>query len=83
MVSSGSRMGLRDSLNPLRRIHWISPIHTETRASSESRHFAMNSPGVMAPGLRGMETGMAFGMFSASFGPNKTSQTFVREAPCE
>ena len=34
MVSRGFRIGSRDSLNPLRRIHWISPIHTDTRASS-------------------------------------------------
>ena len=34
MVSSGFRIGSRASEKPLRRIHWISPIHTETRASS-------------------------------------------------
>ena len=34
MVSSGSRIGSAALLKPLRRIHWISPIHTETRASS-------------------------------------------------
>ena len=34
MVSSGFRIGLRDASKPCSRIHWISPIHTETRASS-------------------------------------------------
>ena len=34
IVSSGSRMGFREPGNPLRRIHWISPIQTDTRASS-------------------------------------------------
>ena len=34
MVSSGFRIGLPASANPLRRIHWISPTQTETRASS-------------------------------------------------
>ena len=37
MVFSGFRIGSRDPLNPLRRIHWISPIHTETRASSAAQ----------------------------------------------
>ena len=34
MVSSGSRIGWVELLIPLCSIHWISPIHTDTRASS-------------------------------------------------
>ena len=34
IVSSGFRIGLRASAKPLRRIHWISPTQTDTRASS-------------------------------------------------
>ena len=34
MVSSGLRIGSRASEKPLRRIYWISPIQTDTRASS-------------------------------------------------
>ena len=34
MVSSGVKMGSRAPGKPLRRIHWISPIHTDTRANS-------------------------------------------------
>ena len=34
MVSRGFRIGSRASPKPLRRIHWISPIQTDTRASS-------------------------------------------------
>lgn len=34
MVSRGSRTGSRAPEKPLRRIHWISPIQIETRASS-------------------------------------------------
>ena len=34
MAWSGFRTGSRASAKPLRRIHWISPIQTETRASS-------------------------------------------------
>ena len=33
-VSSGFRIGSRASPKPLRRIHWISPIQADTRASS-------------------------------------------------
>ena len=34
MVSRGFRIGSRASPKLLRRIHWISPIQTDTRASS-------------------------------------------------
>ena len=34
IVESGLRIGWRPMSNPLRRIHWISPIQTDTRASS-------------------------------------------------
>ena len=34
IVSSGFRIGSRASAKPLRRIHWISPIRTDTPASS-------------------------------------------------
>ena len=34
IVSNGSRIGSRAPANPFLRIHWISPIHTDTRASS-------------------------------------------------
>ena len=34
IVSKGSRIGSREPGNPFLRIHWISPIHTDTRASS-------------------------------------------------
>ena len=34
IVSNGSRIGSREPGNPFLRIHWISPIYTDTRASS-------------------------------------------------
>jgi hypothetical protein len=34
IVSSGRRIGFFAASKPLRRIHWISPIQTDTRASS-------------------------------------------------
>jgi hypothetical protein len=34
IVSSGRKIGFLAASNPFRRIHWISPIHTDTRANS-------------------------------------------------